>query len=95
MRGRYTRPFLGLKLGLILGLGAMGCAANVDEPVDQLPEPTEQRAPPPTPFGAEVRFIDPLMQALIDEARNGVGEIPGREKPYYDPLENCPTCQTR
>jgi hypothetical protein len=87
MRGLYTL--------LLLAVTTVGCAANVEEPVEQIPDPAPQQAPPAAPFGAEVRFIDPVMQALIEEAKNGIVEVPGREKPYYKPLENCPTCRTR
>jgi hypothetical protein len=79
---------------LILGFFTMGCAANVDEPVQQLPEPAPQQEPAPVPFGGEIRFMDPVMQAIINQANEGnFGALPARQLPYEKPLESCPTCK--
>lgn len=69
-------------LVVALGLSMMvGCAANVDEPVDQLPDPAPQREAPATTFSGEVRrgVSDPVMAALVDDANNGPGDLPPRQ----------------
>ncbi len=60
-----------------------GCAANVDEPVTQVPEPTPAAEPPPELHGGELRIIDPVMQAII-EMNNGthLGGDPPRQAPF-------------
>ncbi len=69
---------------LLLGLTLIGgCAANVDEPVDQIPEPPPAAAPPPQEHGGELRFIDPVMQAIINQANEGIGgPLPPKQVPF-------------
>lgn len=65
-----------------LGLSMfVGCAANVDEPVEQLPDPAPQREAPVRPFSGEVKrgISDPVMAALIDDTNNGPGDLPPRQ----------------
>jgi hypothetical protein len=88
VRGFYTLLFLGC-------FTALGCAADVDDPVDQIAEPAPAKDPPPVPFGGERRFYDPLMAELVKEA-NGDLTLPDKGMPYTLPLENCGgACWTR
>jgi hypothetical protein len=59
----------------------MGCAANVDEPVDQLPGPGAQREPPAQQFGGDLRIglLDPVMQAILNQNNQGPGPLPGKQ----------------
>lgn len=61
----------------VLGMSmVVGCAANVDEPVQQLPDPGPQRETPVQTFSDQVRpgVSDPVMAALVDDSNNGPGD---------------------
>jgi hypothetical protein len=59
----------------------MGCAANVDEDVEQIADPAPQREAPATTFSGDLRgaINDPIMQALIDDNQSGVGALPPKQ----------------
>jgi hypothetical protein len=65
----------------VLGFVMMGCATNVDEPVDQIPDPPPQREAPAQTFGGDLRIgvTDPVMQAIVDQNNNGVGALPAKQ----------------
>ena len=65
-------------MSLALGLGLMGCATGVDDPVPQAPAPEEQRDPPAQPLSAELR--DPQQQLLSGiEINKGFSDVPAKQ----------------
>lgn len=73
---------------LILGLTTIGCAANVDEPVQQIPDPPPQREPAAQPFGGDLRvgITDPIMRAILEQNNDGAGDLPPRQEAILSPL---------
>lgn len=65
----------------VLGFVMMGCATNVDEDVQQIPEPAPQREAPAQTFGGDLRIgvTDPVMQAIINQNNEGVGGVPAKQ----------------
>ena len=77
-----NRPLFVMALGL--GMGLMGCAAGVDDPVPPAPAPEEQRDPPKQTLSADLR--DPQQQLLSGiEINNGFGSVPAKQV-HPDPL---------
>jgi hypothetical protein len=61
-----------------LGLGLMGCAAGVDDPVLPAPAPEEQRDPPKETFAAQLR--DPQQQLLSHiEGNEAFDRVPAKQ----------------
>lgn len=70
-----------LLVAAVMGLTMVGCAANVDQPVQQLPEPPHQPEAPVQTFGGDLHMglTDPVMQALIDQTNSGFGDLPPKQ----------------
>lgn len=63
-----------------LGIGMMGCAAGVEDPLPPAPAPEEQRDPPKQTLSAELR--DPQQQLMSGIAiDNGFSEVPIKQGP--------------
>ena len=61
----------------VLGLGMMGCATSVDDPVPPQPAPEAQRDPPQQALNGELR-PQPLQVANIDN--NGAVNAPAAKQ---------------
>lgn len=71
-----NRALFAMVLGL--GMGLMGCATDVEDPVPQAPAPEEQRDPPSQALSGELR--DPQQQLLSGiEINNGLREVPVKQ----------------
>jgi len=73
---------------VVLGFTMMGCATNVYEDVQQIPDPAPQREAPAQTFGGDLRIgvTDPVMQAMVDQANSGVGDVPARQIAVQSPI---------
>ena len=72
------RALFALVLGL--GVGMMGCATAVDDPVPPTPAPEEQRDPPAQTLSGQLR--DPQAQLISTIAINhGYEAVPPKQKP--------------
>jgi hypothetical protein len=68
--------FFAMVLGL--GMGLMGCATDVDDPVVPAPAPEEQRDPPKTTLSGELR--DPQLQLISGvEINRGFSNVPPKQ----------------
>lgn len=68
-----NRALFAIVLGL--GIGLMGCAAGVDDPIPPAPAPEEQRDPPKQTLSGELR--DPQQQLLSGvEINRGFSDTP-------------------
>lgn len=77
------RALFAMVLGL--GIGLMGCAAGVDDPVPQAPAPEEQRDPPAQALSGELR--DPQQQLLSGiETNDGFSQVPAKQLINKGPL---------
>ena len=71
-----NRALFAMALGL--GMGLMGCATGVDDPVPPAPAPEEQRDPPSQALSAELR--DPQQQLLSGiEINKGFSDVPVKQ----------------
>ena len=71
-----NRTLFAMALGL--GMGLMGCATGVDDPVPPGPAPEVQRDPPSQALSGELR--DPQQQLLSGiEVNNGFTEVPVKQ----------------
>jgi hypothetical protein len=71
-----NRGLFAMALGL--GMGLMGCAAGVDDPVPPAPAPEEQRDPPSQALSGELR--DPQQQLLSGiEINKGLSDVPAKQ----------------
>lgn len=72
------RALFALVLGL--GVGMMGCATDVDDPIPPTPAPGEQRDPPAQTLSGQLR--DPQAQLISTIAINhGYESVPPQQKP--------------
>lgn len=69
-----------LVMVLGLGMGLMGCATDVEDPVPPAPAPEEQRDPPKQALNTQLR--DPQQQ-LISQigVSHGYDAVPAKQKP--------------
>ena len=73
-----NRSLFAMALGF--GMGLMGCATGVDDPVPQAPAPEEQRDPPTQALSGELR--DPQQQLLSGiEVGRGFSDVPIKQAP--------------
>ncbi len=68
-----NRALFAMALGL--GMGLMGCATGVDDPVPPGPQPEVQKDPPSVALSGELR--DPQQQLLSGiEINKGFSDVP-------------------
>lgn len=71
-----NRALFAMVLGL--GMGLMGCATGVDDPVPPAPAPEEQRDPPNVALSGDLR--DPQQQLLSGiEIDKGLSNVPAKQ----------------
>jgi hypothetical protein len=72
------RALFAMALGL--GIGLMGCATGVDDPVPPAPAPEEQRDPPSQALSGDLR--DPEQRLLSGiEINKGISDVPAKQAP--------------
>ncbi|MDB5213828.1 MAG: hypothetical protein JWO86_1755 [Myxococcaceae bacterium] len=65
---------------LALGVGMVGCATDVQDPVPPAPAPVAQKDPPAQSLSGELR--DPQQQLLSGIGNdNGLAEVPAKQRP--------------
>ena len=73
-----NRALFAMALGL--GMGLMGCATGVDDPVPPAPAPEEQRDPPSQALSGSLR--DPEQRLLSGiEINKGFSDVPANQVP--------------
>ena len=71
-----NRALFAMVLGV--GMGLMGCATGVEDPVPQAPAPEEQRDPPAQALSGELR--DPQQQLLSGiEMNDRLSGVPAKQ----------------
>jgi len=71
-----NRALFAMALGL--GMGLMGCATDVEDPVVPAPAPEEQRDPPKQGLNAQLR--DPQLQLISGlETNERLARVPAKQ----------------
>lgn len=74
-----NRALFALALGVV-GLGMMGCAVGVEDPVLPTPAPEEQRDPPQQALSGELR--QPQLQEIVNiDNHSSILQIAAKQRP--------------
>ena len=69
----------GFAMVLALGVGMVGCATDVEDPLTPEPAGAPQKDPPPQTLSGELR--DPQQQLISGIGSQGFGEVPVLQHP--------------
>lgn len=69
----------GFAMVLALGVGMVGCATDVEDPVTPAPAGEPQKDPPPQTLSGELR--DPQQQLISGIGSQGFSEVPVLQHP--------------